>query len=504
MSEKTVPAVRVRECSEAPIRANGSYVLYWMIAARRARWNFALDRAVELARELGRPLLVLEALRCGHRWASDRIHRFVIDGMRDNRTAFEKSGVAYYPYVEPEHGAARGMLHVLAADACVVVTDDFPCFFLPRMVASAARRLPIRLEAVDSNGLLPLRAAERVYGRAVDFRRFLQRELPRHLDHGPRSRHRPAALPRLDRLPPQVTERWPAADLGGLARATALENFPIDHAVRPVPFEGGSRAGERALRSFLGERMASYGAAGGRRDRAGSGLSPYLHFGHVSPHQILAGLASREEWSTESVARRADGKREGWWGMSPAAEAWLEQLVTWRELGYNFCARRADYDRFASLPSWALDTLEKHGGDPRLHVYTAEQFEHAATHDELWNAAQEQLRTEGRIHNYLRMLWGKKILHWTADPEQAVEIMIELNNKYAIDGRNPNSYSGIFWTLGRYDRPWPERPVFGTVRAMSSRNTRRKMNVDDYVNRWGGAHAAGGRASTPTRRVGGE
>jgi deoxyribodipyrimidine photo-lyase len=470
-----------------------------MIAARRTRWNFALDRAVELARELGRPLLVFEALRCGHRWASDRIHRFVLDGMRDNRAAFEKAGVAYFPYVEPQDGAGRGLLAALAGHACVVVTDEFPCFFLPRMVASAARSLPVRLEAVDSNGLLPLSAAERVYGRAVDFRRFLQRELPRHLEHGPRSRLRSVGLPRLERLPPRAIGRWPSAGLGLLAGETGLENFPIDHAVRPVPFEGGAHAGERALRTFLADRVESYGQAGGRREVAGgSALSPYLHFGHVSAHQVLAALSSQEDWSTQSVARRADGKREGWWGMRPPAESYLDQLVTWRELGYNFCARRADYDRFASLPAWALATLEKHRSDPRPYVYSKEALEHAATHDELWNAAQEQLRREGRIHNYLRMLWGKKILHWTADPEQAVEIMIELNNKYAIDGRNPNSYSGIFWTLGRYDRPWwPERAVFGTVRTMSSRNTRRKMNVDDYVSRWRGAPSVVGRASTP-------
>jgi deoxyribodipyrimidine photo-lyase len=179
------------------------------------------------------------------------------------------------------------------------------------------------------------------------------------------------------------------------------------------------------------------------------------------------------------------GKRSGWWGLSADAEAFLDELVTWRELGLNFCAQRADYDRYESLPAWARATLERHARDRRPHVYALEQLERAQTHDELWNAAQNQLRVEGRIHNYLRMLWGKKILHWSASPREALAILIELNNKHALDGRDPNSYSGIFWTLGRFDRPWgPEREVFGTVRYMSSESTRRKLRVEDYVARW--------------------
>jgi deoxyribodipyrimidine photo-lyase len=219
---------------------------------------------------------------------------------------------------------------------------------------------------------------------------------------------------------------------------------------------------------------------------ATSGLSPYLHFGHLSAHEVLAAIAEREEWSPAKVSGPRSGKRTGWWGMSLAAEAFLDQLVTWRELGFSFCAHRDDYDRYESLPAWARQTLEAHASDRRPYLYSLEQFECAETHDELWNAAQNQLRVEGRIHNYLRMLWGKKVLHWSESPRAALAIMIELNNKYAVDGRDPNSYSGIFWVLGRYDRPWgPERELFGKVRYMSSTNTRRKLRVSDYVQQWG-------------------
>jgi deoxyribodipyrimidine photo-lyase len=177
--------------------------------------------------------------------------------------------------------------------------------------------------------------------------------------------------------------------------------------------------------------------------------------------------------------------------MSASAEQYLDQLITWREVGYNFMAHREDYDRYVSLPPWAQKTLEQHSTDPRPHQYTLEEFESGSTHDPLWNAAQGQLVREGHIHNYLRMLWGKKILEWSESPQSALSILIELNNKYGLDGRNPNSYSGIFWCLGRYDRPWgPERPIFGTVRYMSSENTARKYSVKNYIQKYSAAKQA--------------
>ena len=168
-------------------------------------------------------------------------------------------------------------------------------------------------------------------------------------------------------------------------------------------------------------------------------------------------------------------------------ESFLDELITWREIGFNMCALRpSDYDQFESLPDWAQQTLGEHADDPREFVYSLEAFEQARTHDPIWNAAQRQLVREGRIHNYLRMLWGKKILHWTASPQEALAVMIELNNKYAIDGRDPNSYSGIFWVLGRYDRAWgPEREVFGKIRYMTSQSTQSKLKMKHYLAEYG-------------------
>ncbi|HEX3530026.1 MAG TPA: deoxyribodipyrimidine photolyase [Thermoanaerobaculia bacterium] len=489
------PSIRIRSCTSAPVRPDGAYVLYWMIAFRRLGWNFALEHAAGRARALGRPLVILEPLRCGYRWACDRFHHFILDGMAEHARRLAGSAVLYHPYVEPAAGAGKGLLEALAARSCLVVTDDSPAFFYPRMIAVAAARLgrlPVRLEAVDSNGLLPLRAAERTFVTAYDFRRTLQKLLPRHLGEMPAEDPLAAPLPqRLAALPAEVLRRWPAASPEILAGdSSVLSSLPIDHAVGPVAgVEGGETAAAGVLARFLDERLAAYGEGrnnlGEPDEEVTSGLSPYLHFGHIATHRVFAAVASRERWTPERLAAKSNGAREGWWGMSAAAEKFLDELITWREVGYNRAALSDDSEAYESLPEWAQATLAKHAGDPRDELYDLAGFAGAATHDTLWNAAQRQFVRSGRIHNYLRMLWGKKILHWSASPREALAIMIELNNRYALDGRDPNSASGIFWCLGRYDRPWPpERPVFGSIRYMSSESTRRKLKVDGYVARW--------------------
>jgi deoxyribodipyrimidine photo-lyase len=203
-------------------------------------------------------------------------------------------------------------------------------------------------------------------------------------------------------------------------------------------------------------------------------------------HEVLSEIERAGDWSARDVAGGSrGGKRGTWWGADASTEAFLDQLVTWRELGQHFALRRPDHGLYGSLPAWARATLEAHATDPREPCYGRARLESAGTHDELWNAAQRQLVAEGVMPNYLRMLWGKKVLEWSRSPREALAHLIELNNRYALDGRDPNSESGIFWTLGRFDRPWgPERPIFGTVRYMSSDATRRKLDVTGYLERW--------------------
>jgi deoxyribodipyrimidine photo-lyase len=311
----SVPGTRVRACNGRGVREDGAYVLHWMIAFRRPRCNFALQRAVEHARVLNKPLVVLEALRARYPWASERLHAFVLQGMADNTRAFEGRPVTYLPYVEHEADAGKGLLGALAAHACVVVTDDFPGFFIPRMLAAAGPRLPVLLEAVDSNGLLPLAATERVFPSAFAFRRFLQAVLPAHLEEPPEED--PLAgvlLPRLATLSAEVLERFPPAPPALLAgEPHALAALPVDRRVGPVPgVRGGGTAARTLLRQFLNDRLARYPEDRNRPEVEGtSGLSPHLHFGHLSVHEVFAAIARHEGWTPERLAAKASGKRAG-------------------------------------------------------------------------------------------------------------------------------------------------------------------------------------------------
>ena len=480
------PDIRLRRLNQAPIHTDGDFVLYWMVAFRRPFFNFSLDRAVEWAQKLKKPLLILEPLRCDYRWANDRLHAFVLQGMADNQKAFSKAAVTYYPYVEPQKGAGKGLLEFLSEKACTVVTDDYPGFFLPRMLKAASDKLKVCVEAVDSNGLLPLRATEQVYPTAYAFRRFLQKSLRPHLEQVPAANAwANVSLPLLEHLPKALLSRWPRASDALLSgNASELAALPLDHSVAPVTsFVGGHSAAKERLQLFIKRKLRNYPEKRSEPEEDGSSkLSPHLHFGHMSTHEILAEMADHEGWNPSQVTKQTSGQRNGYWGLPEFAEAFIDELITWRELGFNMASKREDCTEFTSLPPWAQQTLAEHAQDPRPNLYSPQQLEAADTHDVLWNAAMMQLKTEGWFHNYLRMLWGKKILEYTKSPQQALQVMEDLMNKYSLDGRGPNAYSGFFWVLGRYDRPWgPERKIFGKIRYMSSENTARKFSVENYI-----------------------
>jgi len=464
-----------------------------MTAFRRLEWNFALQHAVGLARSLSKPLVLLEVLKVDYPYAGPRFHRFILEGMADRAGALRGKGVLHYPFVEREPGEGEGLVQTLAARACCVVVDDCPSFILPAMTRAVGDVLDTRLELVDSNGLLPLRDPDRVFTAAYHFRRFLQRRLPEHLgalpEPAPLDGGLPGAVPDLG---PGTLGRWPRAPLTSTGAVEAiLRGVVQDGTVPSTGMAGGTQAARARLAVFLERGLDRYEEDRNHPDRqATSGLSPHLHFGDLSSHEVFSRVADREEWTPVRLSGKSDGSRSGWWGMTAGAEAFLDQLITWRELGFNMSSRNPDHMRFESLPDWARKTLQDHQDDPRPYLYAHEELRDAETHDPLWNAAQRQLREEGVIHNYLRMLWGKKILEWTPSPRDALAVMIDLNDRFALDGRDPNSYSGIFWCLGRYDRGWQERPVFGKIRYMSSERTRKKVDVEDYLRRFG----AGGRS----------
>ncbi|MBK5097325.1 MAG: deoxyribodipyrimidine photolyase, partial [Gemmatimonadetes bacterium] len=289
MLDSVVPTARVRTLNDRVPDPNGAHVLYWMTSARRTTFNFALERAVEWACELGRGLVVLEALRCDYEWASDRFHRFVLDGMADNALdARGREGLAWYPFVEPNPGAGKGLLAELAATAAVVVTDDYPTFFIPDMLSAAADRVTVRFEAVDSNGLAPMRGTPRSFPSAYTFRRYLQKSLPDYLGQTPETdpleRLKGIAAPV---IPVSILDRWPSADSALSEGGPDLASLPLDHSVGPVGLRGGTRAAGLRLQEFLRYRLSEYADERNHPDEdAASGLSPYLHFGHISVHEI--------------------------------------------------------------------------------------------------------------------------------------------------------------------------------------------------------------------------
>jgi deoxyribodipyrimidine photo-lyase len=476
--KSAVPPLRLRSLNHRNVRPDGDYVLYWMTAYRRTRSNFALQRACEWARHLDVPLVILSALRLGYRWASERSHAFILDSMADVAAAAATTRAVVYTHLETEEGSGKGLVAALAGRAAVIVVDDAPIFFLPAATAAAAVQVDVLMEGVDHNGLMPLASTDRVFNRAYDLRRYLQAGLAPHLDEFPEDDPLSSLPPAPPSLLEEIRERWPSPD----PDRRAMAHLHLETGVPTVAMPGGQQEALRRLARFIEVGLGRYDMRSHPDEEVTSGLSPYLHFGNVSPHQVFAAVSVAERWDPGRLGDGVSGARSGWWGMSKPAEGFLDQMVTWRELGYRAARYVPDNGSYSALPNWARVTLEQHAADQRESLYTIDDLEAAETHDELWNAAQQQLRDEGTIHNYMRMLWGKKILEWTAHPEHAHDIMFELNNRYALDGRDPNSVSGIHWVMGRYDRPWgPEREIFGTVRYMSSSSARRKLRMQRYL-----------------------
>ncbi len=501
---------RIRYANSAAVRREGQYVLYWMQGFRRFDRNHALDYALFQSVKLNKPLVVYEGLRIDYPWASDRTHRFMLEGMLDNARTAEQVGITYWPYVETPDQPAKGLLQKIAEKACLIVTDDYPAFVVPGQIAGLANRTNTAVHAVDSNSIVPLK----LLGTAVSAAAHIRPRI--HKLFGDAWGHRATAEPDFSRAsktklePPFRT--WKLADRPEKTTPADLDKFisalPIDHSVKSIPLIGGSSAAHDVMDSFVKSKLKFY--AEGRNapddpaETAASGLSAHLRHGHISIQEIAEKVLNHfGEWTPEMIDMKCKGKREGFYRPNANVNSFLDEAITWRDVGYHwhYCRldkirlRNADsraakelhweppiyQDLESTLPTWAYQSLQKHADDPRTHLYTLEQWEAADTHDDLWNAAQIELMKTGRIHNYLRMLWGKKVLEWSKSPDEAYFILEHLNNKYAIDGRDPNSYTGLLWCFGLFDRPWPpERPVFGNIRYMSSDNTAKKFKLDGY------------------------
>lgn len=448
---------RVVQLNDKPINAKARYVLYWMQMFKRTSHNHALVWAIRKANELGLPLVVYEGLKYYYPWASDRLHTFILEGVEEKRREFERLGIRYIFYLQQDESSPNNTVAAMARDAALIVTDDFPCFIIPEHNRRIAERAEIAVHAVDSNGIISMSKFDKEEYAAYTIRPKINKLLATYL--------KPFVEESVEKDSTKID-----IDAGFETLVTAenisklVAECDIDHTVKPSPiYHGGAANGRARLSKFVNEILPDYDAARNKPERDGSSrLSAYLHFGYLSPLEIA--LAVQE----------ADAPQE-------SKDAYLEELIVRRELSYNMTRHNPKYDSLEALPPWVHKTMREHAGDERQFIYSLEELENAATHDELWNAAQREMVATGEMHNYVRMLWGKNVIAWSRSYEEAFETLVHLNNKYCLDGRNPNSYAGILWCFGKHDRPWMERPVFGTMRYMTSGSTGKKFDSKKYI-----------------------
>jgi deoxyribodipyrimidine photo-lyase len=441
------PRVTVRRAG-AP-DAEGACVVYWMQRTQRGLDNSALDVAVNAANAVRKPIVVFFAPVPLYLNANLRHCRFLAEGIPDIVSALAKKNIGFVLRRYPEHSLLRFCQEVKAA---LVIGDENPLREPEVWRRTAAKKLKVPLWTVDADVIVPSKLLEKAQYSAHIIRPRLQAQLKNFLV--------PAKNPRAHvawTQPQGLKSLDPQSDI--------TRGWELDRSVSPVTvWRGGTVEALRLLREFIENKLRGYGTRRNKPEIDHTGrLSPYLHFGQISP--ITSALEVEK-----SNAPKAD------------KEAFLDQIITWRELAVNLVRFHPDYDSFECGESWAHRTLAKHATDLRPVLYTEKQLEDAETHDSLWNAAQMQMVTTGWMHNYLRMYWAKKILEWTRSPAEAYRIAVRLNDKYQLDGRDPNGYAGIAWAIvGKFDRPWFERPIFGQIRYMSGQSTGRKFDSQKYI-----------------------
>ena len=427
---------------------DGRCVVYWMQRSQRALDNFALDAAIELGNELGKPVFVFLAPVPFCPLANLRAYRAMASGIPDIAEGLRKRNVGFVLRTYPDHSLIKFCEQFRPA---IVIGDENPLREPEHWRVCAARQLKGPFWTVDADVVVPSRLLGREHYAARTIRPQLQELLP-HFLH-------PAKV---------VKAHVPWTKLPATQSLSAREDFTadwsLDRSVSPVAWRGGTKQALRLLTEFVSRRLHDYPEHRNHPELPGTSyLSPYLHFGHIGPLTIARAV--------KSAAAPAAAK-----------QAFLEQVIVRRELSVNFVRYNSRYDSFECLEPWADRSFAQHSGDRRPIVYTEEQLEQAETHDPLWNAAQKQMVLTGWMHNYMRMYWAKKILEWSASVATAYQRAVWLNDRYQLDGRDPNGYAGIAWAIvGKHDRPWFEKPVFGQIRYMSFASTSRKFDAQRYI-----------------------
>jgi deoxyribodipyrimidine photo-lyase len=455
-------ALRTSVRNELRTQPEGEFVLYWMQSTQRFEENWALRQATLEADRLGKPLVIYQGLNPHYEHASARIHAMIVGNAAELASRAEALGYTYLFHLRPAVAGDNRVVDRLAARAALVVTDDFPTAGVAERTARVAARLRCRLLAVESHAIVPAAAFQKEEFAARTIRPKLAKlrdlSLEPVRDQPPKKRVSASLRASLE---------VDALDVSRFDLRATIAACEIDQAVGIVEATPpGLTAARARLEAFCDGALADYAE---RRNDPGdaegsSRLSPYLHFGQISAAEVARTVRAR--------------------GDAEAVEKFFDELITWRELALNFCVRNPAFGTLDGLPNWVRENMARHDGDAREHVYDLAAFEAAATHHPLWNAAQRELVETGAIHNVMRMYWGKYIVLWSASHAEALRIMLHLNNKYGLDGRDPSSYGGVQWCLGKFDRPWTRRPVLGTIRYMSLDLAYKKFDARTYERRW--------------------
>jgi deoxyribodipyrimidine photo-lyase len=444
-----IQSTRIRVLKERPPEAGAAYVLYWMQNAQRATFNPALEYAIEEANDLGLPVLVCFGLTAFPE-ANARHYSFMLAGLAEVARTLAARGLGFVI----RKATPDQLVRDLSAHAAMVVCDRGYLKIQRTWRARLAKNIDRRLVQVEGDVVVPVETASPKHEYAARTLRPKLHRLWEDYLHG--------LEPRPVKYPAHGLNVTSDVDLANVSEVVA--GLSIDHDVGAIRrFASGETAARARLHAFLDDGLARYGAERGKPEAAAaSNMSPYLHYGQISPVEIALAVRHARGGGAEDKA------------------SFLEELIVRRELSMNHVYYASDYDAWSVVPDWARKTLEAHAGDPRPNLYTRAQFEAAETHDPYWNAAMREMLATGYMHNHLRMYWGKKILQWSATPQEAFETTLALNNRWFLDGRDANSFTNVAWLYGLHDRPWGPQPVFGTVRSMGA-NTFKKFDADAYV-----------------------
>jgi deoxyribodipyrimidine photo-lyase len=442
---------RVKALNDGKFNKNGKFVIYWMSQSHRANFNHSLEFAIDLSNAYRKPLLVYFPITDRYKYSNARYYKFMLDGILEAKKSIEERGIKFV--IEKVDDIKRRVVEI-SMDAFALIMDKAYLKFYRRLNQYVADKLDIPVYEVESDVCVPVEiVSDRLEPYAFGFRKKIYSIIDAFI---------------VELKPREVKIKSVSLDfgIGELTLRDSLEILDIlniDKSVSLSPFVGGYSQARKYLEEFIERKLHKYKDFRSHPELDyQSNLSPYLHFGQISPIEVVLEVLSK-------------------YGKDENVDSFFNELIVWRELARNFCYYNPNYNHYEGIPDWAKETLEEHKKDRREYIYTLEELENAKTHDEYWNSAQLELLKTGKMHNYMRMYWCKKIIEWTDDPKKAFDIACYLNDKYELDGRDPNGYAGISWCFGTHDRPWKERKIFGKVRYMSASGLEAKFDIKKYV-----------------------